>query len=126
VLTALLRTLTGANRSVHVLSPTTDASCKTYDNTAKLTAANGSAPDATASTTANCPPAVVVLPLAETPPPTPTPAAPAPAEVLGVQVTLPVTGSRAAPLVRIGGIALMLGAMGLLAGGRRKRPTTDA
>jgi LPXTG-motif cell wall-anchored protein len=103
-----------------VLSPTTEASCKTYDNTAKLTAAIGSAPDATASTTATCPPAVVVLPLAETPPPKP--AAPAPAEVLGVQVTLPVTGSRAAPLARIGGIALMLGAMGLLAGTRRKRP----
>jgi uncharacterized repeat protein (TIGR01451 family) len=112
----------GAGRSVHVVSPTTEASCKIYDNTAKLTATNGSAPDATASTTATCPPAVVVAPLTETPPPAPAPPAPAPAEVLGIQVTLPVTGSPAAPLVRIGGIALMLGAMGLLAGSRRRRP----
>jgi uncharacterized repeat protein (TIGR01451 family) len=115
----------GASRSVHVLSPTTVASCKTYDNTAKLTATNGSAPDATASTTANCPPGVVVLPQVVEIPATVATPTPAPPEVLGVVVTLPVTGSRsAAPLVRIAGIALMLGAMGLLLGGRRKRPNS--
>ena len=45
----------GANRSVHITSPTTAASCTTYPNIAELAATNGSAPDAAATTTVNCP-----------------------------------------------------------------------
>ena len=109
----------GADLTVHVTSATTSASCKAYDNTAKLTASNGSAADATATTTAACPVvlAVVAAPPKATPAPTP------PSDVLGVVVTLPVTGTASFRLIRFAGLALILGAAALLAGGRRKRAT---
>jgi uncharacterized repeat protein (TIGR01451 family) len=44
----------GASSSVHVISGTTAASCKKYDNTAKVTADNGTAPDASDAVTVNC------------------------------------------------------------------------
>jgi len=45
----------GANSSVHVISSTTAASCKTYSNTATATLGNGTAPDpVTATTIVNC------------------------------------------------------------------------
>jgi uncharacterized repeat protein (TIGR01451 family) len=45
----------GASSSAHVISGTTAASCRKYDNTASATVANGTNPgDASASTTVNC------------------------------------------------------------------------
>ena len=45
----------GASESVHVVSATTDASCKTYPNTASLTATNAPSLTADASVTVLCP-----------------------------------------------------------------------
>ncbi|HVF79238.1 MAG TPA: DUF11 domain-containing protein [Solirubrobacteraceae bacterium] len=44
----------GVSKHVHVTSPTTSASCKSYDNTATADASNDAAVEATASTTVNC------------------------------------------------------------------------
>src|ERR671932_1827781 len=43
-----------ASKHVHVTSPTTSASCKTYSNTATAQATNNAAVEASASTTVNC------------------------------------------------------------------------
>lgn len=45
----------GASASVHVTSPTTEASCGTYNNTATADATNDDAVTASASTTVDCP-----------------------------------------------------------------------
>jgi uncharacterized repeat protein (TIGR01451 family)/LPXTG-motif cell wall-anchored protein len=45
----------GAQVSVHVSSPTTGASCGTYNNTATAAATNDGSHEASASTTVNCP-----------------------------------------------------------------------
>jgi len=51
----------GASTSVHVISSTTGASCKTYSNTATASLGNGTAPSpVTATTTVNCPDLSVV------------------------------------------------------------------
>ena len=49
----------GGSASVHVVSPTTAASCGTYNNTAQYTSASGSG-QASASVTVNCQPDVTV------------------------------------------------------------------
>ena len=135
----------GASRSVHVTSPTTTASCKRYDNTAKLTSTNGSAPDASASTQVVCPsgggevvipttttlPPPVVLPTSivaptttTTTPPTTTTEPPTtttvPTKVLGVE--LAKTGADLVRLIRLAGLTMVLGGILVFVGSRRPQP----
>ena len=50
----------GASSSVHISSPTTKDSCKTYTNTASVATTNDGSGDATASVVVNCPDITVV------------------------------------------------------------------